>query len=672
MNFAVASAHAEAIDVSIYGEPSGPELMRVRLPETTGHVFHGYVPGLRPGTLYGLRAHGPYDRAHGHRFNPAKLLVDPYARALAGRTDSTAPSLLGDDPRDSAPFVQKAVVVATELAATAPLRTPLADTILYELHVKGFTARHPEVPEELRGTYSALATEPVLRYLQELGVTAVELLPVHAGCDEPAVRKRGLTNYWGYSPLAWMAPDARFSSGGDRGGQVAEFRDTVSALHAAGIEVILDVVFNHTCEGGLDGPTLSLRGLDNATYYRLHAGGAPADYTGCGNTIDARSLAVIRLWADALRVWVLEFGVDGFRFDLGATLGRVTHGFSARAPFFDVLLQDPVLSQVKLFSEPWDLGEHGYQLGGFPLGFSEWNGKFRDGMRRFWAGHEPSVRELGYRLTGSSDLFAGAARRPHASLNFVTAHDGFTARDLFTYEKKRNEANGEGNRDGSDQNHGNACGHEGETKDPVVQALRRKQVKNLLASLFVSQGVPMLMAGDERFRTQQGNNNAYCQDGPISWLDWDLGPEEQELLTFVRSLIALRKTHPVLRRTRFFLGEPIRGGSRKDVTWLRADGREITGADWGTERTVGFLLEGDATRTLDAGGKPVHADALLIYLHGADTALEVQLPESEHGAWVRVLDTAEDSVLGPVAQTVVLRPRSLVVLADPRKDESVG
>ncbi len=668
VNFAVFSAHADAIDVCIFGEPDGPELMRVRLPETTGHVFHGYVPGLRPGALYGLRAHGAFDPTQGHRFNPAKLLIDPYARALSGRTDPLSPTLKGNDPRDSAPFVQKCLVVAPKLVEPLRQRVPLADTILYELHVKGFTARHPDVPPELRGTYAALGTEPVLRHLRELGVNAVELMPVHAGCDEPAVRARGKTNYWNYSPLAFMAPDARFSSSGDRGGQVEEFRAAVAALHKAGIEVILDVVFNHTCEGGADGPTLSLRGLDQATYYWLNHGNL-VDMTGCGNTVDGRFLAVTRLWADALRTWVQEYGVDGFRFDLGVTLGRTTHGFSTRASFFDVLLQDPVISRVKLFSEPWDLGEHGYRLGDFPLGVSEWNGKFRDGVRRFWAGREPSVRELGYRLTGSSDLFVGAARRPQASLNFVTAHDGFTARDLFTYEQKRNEDNGEQNRDGTDANEGWNCGVEGETEDPAIAALRAQQVRNLLATLLVSQGVPMLVAGDEMGRTQRGNNNAYCQDNELSWVDWSLDAGAEELLAFTRRLVDLRKTHPVLRRTRFFLGEPIRGGDRKDVAWVRADGAEMTGPDWATERALGFLLEGDATRTLDARGHPVRADALLIYLNGARTPTEVVLPESEHGAWVRVLDTADVSGGGAVVgRTLSLAPLSVVVLADPRKE----
>jgi glycogen operon protein len=515
--------------------------------------------------------------------------------------------------------------------------------VIYETHVKGFTARHPEIDPAIRGTFAALGSEPAIAHLRALGVTAVELLPVHQAIDDVFLVEKGLSNYWGYATLGYFAPDNRFSSSGDRGQQISEFKTMVKRLHAAGIEVILDVVYNHTCEGNQIGPTLCFRGIDNQAYYWL---GEPrrfyTDFTGTGNTLDVRHPQVLKLIADSLRYWVTEMHVDGFRFDLASTLGRTTHGFSPRAPFFDIIHQDPILSRVKLIAEPWDVGLGGYQAGAFPIDWSEWNGKYRDTVRRFWAGHDRDVKELGFRLTGSSDLYQASGRRPYASVNFVTSHDGFTMRDLVSHERKHNEANGEGNRDGDPHNNSWNCGVEGETTDPKIRTLRRRQVRNLLTTLLLSQGVPMILGGDEIGRTQRGNNNAYCQDNELSWFDWDLDDERRGLLSFVQQLVAFRKAHPILRRRRFFQGARVRGSDYKDLAWLRPDGEEMQPHDWDLPvKVLGYLMSGDAVLAIDEDGHPVEDDNILVVLNGERERRTFRLPSIEWGAtWELVLDTA--------------------------------
>jgi len=661
VNFAVWSQHATAIDVCLFDPQSLRETSRIRLPETTAHVFHGYVPGLRPGVLYGYRAHGPWEPERGLRFNPAKLLVDPYARALAGRVEHKSAAITGHvqtangpridlarDLRDSAAGCPKSVVIddAFDWGNDRAPNVPWNESVVYEVHVKGFTARHPQIDPRIRGTFAGFAAEPAIEHLQKLGVTAVELLPIHQSLDDPFLVDKGLKNYWGYQTLGFFAPDNRFSSSGDRGGQVRELKEMVKRLHAAGIEVILDVVYNHTCEGNHLGPTLSLRGLDNLAYYWLQDQKRfYGDFTGTGNTLDVRHPQVLKLIADSLRYWVTEFHIDGFRFDLASTLGRTSRGFSQRAPFFDIVHQDPILSRVKLIAEPWDVGEGGYQVGGFPALWSEWNGKYRDNVRRFWAGYEPHLRELGFRVTGSSDLYQPGGRRPFASVNFITSHDGFTLRDLVSYERKHNEANGENNRDGDSHNNAWNCGAEGETANREIRITRDRQVRNLLTTLLLSQGVPMLLGGDELGRTQRGNNNAYCQDNEVSWFDWELDDDRRALLEFTRRLIAIRRDHPVLRRRRFFQGVHVRGSEFKDLAWFRADGEEMTRQDWDSEgRAVAFLLGGDAIPGVDDAGRPIEGDSLLVLLNGERAARMFRLPAVEWGAtWERLLDTAHDS-----------------------------
>ncbi|GAC1394710.1 MAG: glycogen debranching protein GlgX [Polyangiales bacterium] len=685
VNFAVFSEHAAWIDVCFFDEPRGPERRRIRLAERVGHVHHGYVHGVGPGQLYGLRAHGAWDPERGHRFNASKLLVDPYARALAGKADHGAP-LLGHDPRDpredlvrderdDAAGVPKAVVVDPSVPWEGDRRpaTPWEDTVLYELHVKGFTARHPDVEPEVRGSYSALAHPKVIAHLLELGVTAIELLPVHDALDDGFLVKKGLVNYWGYNTLGFFAPDARFSSAGDHGGQVREFKSMVKALHAAGLEVILDVVYNHTCEGNQLGPTLSLRGLDNASYYRLLPGKPRLyeDFTGCGNSLDTRHPYVLQLVLDSLRYWVEDMHVDGFRFDLATTLARETPGYDKRGGFLDAVHADPVLSRVKLIAEPWDVGHGGYQVGNFPTRWSEWNGKYRDGVRRYWHGLDAHVKDLGYRLTGSSDLYGHDGRRPQSSINFVTSHDGFTLHDLVRYRRKHNEANQEGNRDGDDHNNSHDHGVEGESTDEAIEELRDRQVRNFLATLLVSQGVPMLLAGDELGRTQGGNNNAYCQDNEVSWVDWDLDERRRGLLRFVKRMVQLRKAHPVLRRRRFFQGVHVRGSELKDLAWFRPDGREMSATDWDLpHRGVALLFGGDAIPYLDAHGAPVVDDSLLIVLNGERTSERFRLPAIEWAAYWEVLVDTEISeqyatVLpqsSAASTEIEVAPLSLVVL----------
>ena len=657
VNFSIYSEHATGVELCLFdGRGGDQQIARIRLTEQTDQVWHVHLPEIRPGQRYGYRVHGPYDPTNGHRFNPAKLLLDPYAKAI-DRTIRWSDTLFGYrvgagdadvscDTRDSAASIPKSVVVepAFTWGGDSPPRTPWEETVIYEVHVKGLTARHPDLPRELRGTYAGLASPPVVDYLRRLGITAVELLPVHQFVADKHLVERGLTNYWAYNSIGFFAPDVRYSSGRGLGQQVHEFKTMVKTLHDAGIEVILDVVYNHTGEGNHLGPTLCFRGIDNASYYRLVADDLChyMDYTGCGNTLNLTHPRTLQLIMDSLRYWVLEMHVDGFRFDLASTLARELHDVDRLGSFFDVIHQDPVLSQVKLIAEPWDLGEGGYQVGNFPVLWAEWNGMYRDTVRRFWRGDEGQVGALGYRLTGSSDLYGRGGRRPFASINFVTAHDGFTLRDLVSFNDKHNEANGEDNRDGSDGNLSWNCGVEGPTRDRAIEALRARQARNFLATLLLSQGVPMLCGGDEIGRTQRGNNNAYCQDNVLSWFDWRLDRAQGDLLAFTRDLIALRRRHPVLHRRQFFHGRRIRGSEVKDLTWFRPDGKEMTEEDWQNAHTrgLGLRLSGDALEEVDPRGERIVDDTLLLLLNAHHEPVPFVLPAHRRGVrWELVLDT---------------------------------
>jgi len=659
VSFALFSENATAVELCLFDAPGAArETARIRLTEQTDQVWHAYLPEARPGQLYGYRVHGPYEPRAGHRFNPAKLLLDPYAKAIAstvawsdtafGYTIGHVDGDLSKDDRDSAGAVPKCVVIdpAFSWGDDAPLRTPWHKTLIYELHVKGFTMKHPAVPTEVCGTYAAMTHPAVIEYLHRLGVTAVELLPVHQFISGKDMADRGLTNYWGYNSLGFLAPDVRYAASGTLGQQVAEFKTMVKTLHREGIEVILDVVYNHTGEGNHFGPTLSFRGIDNQAYYRLEPNNKRyyTDFTGCGNTLNMTHPRTLQLIMDSLRYWVLEMHVDGFRFDLASTLARELHEVDRLGAFFDIIHQDPVLSQVKLIAEPWDLGEGGYQVGNFPVLWAEWNGIYRDVVRGIWRGDDGLIDNLAYRLTGSSDLYERSGRRPHASINFITAHDGFTLRDLVSYNEKHNDANGEDNRDGHDHNISWNCGVEGETDDPQVLALRARQQRNFLATLLLSQGVPMLQAGDEIGRTQQGNNNAYCQDNELSWLDWNIDEAKRELLSFTRGLIRFFHEHPVLRRGKFFQGRPIRGSAAKDLTWFRLDGAEMTEADWMNEsaRTLAVRLAGDQIDEVDERGHRIVDDTLLILFNAYSEPLTFTLPDpGAKAAWDLVFDTRE-------------------------------
>ncbi|MCY0940011.1 glycogen debranching protein GlgX [Streptomyces antarcticus] len=665
-NFAVWAQGAEAVEVCLFDE--GGAETRCPLAELTHEIWHGFVPGVRPGQRYGFRVHGRWDPWTGARHNPAKLLLDPYARAVDG--DFTLPpevyghvrdwpqQYIADtvrDDRDSAPFVPKGVVVHDDddWADDVRPKTPWADSVIYELHVRGFTMRHPGIPEELRGTYAGLAHPAAIEHLTGLGVTAVELLPVHQFAHEDHLLRRGLRNYWGYNSVGYFAPHAGYSSSGTTGQQVGEFKRMVRALHAAGIEVILDVVYNHTAEAGELGPTLSLRGIDNRGYYRLQSDQRRySDYTGCGNTLHAGRPHVLRLITDSLRYWVTEMGVDGFRFDLAAALARSMHDVDMLSPFLAVIAQDPVLRRVKLIAEPWDVGSGGYQVGAFPPLWTEWNDRYRDAVRDFWRGALPDVRDLGYRLSGSSDLYAWGGRRPYASVNFVTAHDGFTLRDLVTYERKHNEANGEDGRDGTNDNRSWNCGAEGESDDARIGTLRRRQLRNLLTSLLLSTGVPMLVAGDEFGRTQGGNNNAYCQDNETGWVDWSLlaEPSWQQLLALTRRLIALRHTHPVLRRRAFFSGRPQGADGLRDLAWFTPAGSEMTERDWyAPAAALGMYLSGRDIPGRDERGRQVTDDSFLTLLHAGDRPARWVLPGAPWAErYELVLDTScEDQAAEP-------------------------
>jgi len=675
-NFSIWSPSASTVEVCLFDAQGGEH--RVRLGEQTFHIWHGYLPGINPGQRYGYRISGRDNPGPGLRFNPNKLLIDPYTRAIEGDFIDD-PSCYPDNNSDSAAFVPRSVVSLEDSFPWGNDRrpqTPWDDTIIYELHVRGFTAQHPGIPADLRGTYAGLAHPAAIGYLKDLGVTAVELLPVHHFVSEPALQRRGQRNYWGYNSIGFFAPHAAYATHTGRlgGNQVREFKAMVRALHAAGIEVILDVVYNHTGEGPPNGPMLSFRGIDNAGYYRLLPGDPNryADYTGCGNTFDVRTPAALQLMMDSLRYWVTEMHVDGFRFDLASALARSLHDVDKLSSFFDTIHQDPIISQVKLIAEPWDIGDGGYQVGEFPPLWTEWNGKYRDTVRDFWGSGHGGVRDLAYRLTGSSDLYADDGRLPLASINFITAHDGFTLRDLVSYVNKHNEANGEQNRDGTDDNRSINFGVEGETNDPSVNSLRLRQIRSMLTTLLLSTGAPMLVAGDERFRTQGGNNNAYVQDNPTSWLDWADSLPAEDLLGLTRRLIGLRKSSPVLRQRAFFEGRAVPGGDGcKDLAWFHPQGRELADADWfdSSLRTIGMYLDGRGLRHRDQRGRQIFDDSYLMLLHSGDDAIPFVLPGPPWAAsYIPVIDTGcpsgEPSSYAPLAPGIEhkLAARSVLLL----------
>jgi glycogen operon protein len=681
-NFALYSEHATAVELCLFDSAESElESYRIPLREQTDMVWHAFLPDIVPGQIYGFRVHGPYAPTEGHRFNSHKVLLDPYAKAIARETRWAdemwgyhvgAPQAdLSFDDRDNARFAPLATVVdeAFTWGDDRPPCIPWNKTIIYEMHVKGFTKLHPDVPENLRGTYAGLSSDAAIKYLKNLGITAVELLPVHEHIDDRHLVERGLVNYWGYNTLGFFAPEPQYASVAQSGDAVREFKTMVRNLHAAGIEVILDVVYNHTAEGNQLGPTLSFRGIDNAGYYRL----SPTepryymDYTGCGNTLNMRNPRVLQLIMDSLRYWIIDMRIDGFRFDLASTLARELHEVEMLGAFFDIIHQDPVISQVKLIAEPWDLGAGGYQVGNFPVLWSEWNGKYRDCIRHFWKGDGGVISEFATRFTGSSDLYEWSNRRPHASINFITAHDGFTLNDLVSYDHKHNEANGEDNRDGADDNISWNCGAEGPTDEPSVRELRERKKRSFLATLLLSQGAPMLLAGDELGNTQFGNSNAYCQDNEISWIDWKLEPEGEALLQFVRRVIALYGEQPVFHRRRFFHGRSIRGSDAPEISWFDPSGGEMSNDDWnnGYARCLGVRLAGGDI-DVDEHGESIHGDTMLI-LFNADHAntIPFKLPPPGNGhPWEMVFDTTEESSERgvKVSATYALQPCSMVVL----------
>ncbi|HVW28783.1 MAG TPA: glycogen debranching protein GlgX [Polyangiaceae bacterium] len=678
-NFAIFSRVATRVELCLFAA-DGTE-SRVDLLEVTGEVWHGYLPGCSPGRRYGFRVHGPFNPSEGHRCDPKKLLLDPYARAISGqfRWDDGALGAVtsaGPSSVDTAAYVPRCVV-------TSPFfvwgddrrpRTPWHKTVIYEAHVKGMTMLHPRVPEELRGTYAGLAHPVVIEHLKDLGVTAIELMPVHQFMHDERLVRLGLKNYWGYNSIGYFAPHNEYSSSGDAGEQVLEFKQMVKAMHEAGIEVLLDVVYNHTGEGGARGPTVCFRGLDNAAYYRTGQDKSTyVDYTGTGNSLNMRNPYVLQLVMDSLRYWVLEMHVDGFRFDLAAALARELHEVDRLSAFFDLIQQDPVISQVKLIAEPWDVGEGGYQVGNFPVLWSEWNGQYRDTVRDFWRGAERTLPEFANRFTGSSDLYASARRSPHASINFVTCHDGFTLRDLVSYNEKHNEANGEDNRDGEPHNRSWNCGVEGETDDPQILATRRRQRRNFLATLLLSQGVPMVLAGDELGRTQRGNNNAYCHDGPLSWVHWDM--VDAELRQFTRKLVAFRLAHPVLSRRRWFEGRSIRGSNLTDIGWFKPDGTEMSDQDWNVAfaRALGVFLNGDGIDFPGRSGEQIVDDSFYVLFNAGSSPIDFVIPQVlDHEPWRRVLDTTrgfiEDALRLPPRAKVTVDAHGLVLLMRPRAE----
>ena len=684
VNFALFSEHAEKVELCLFDAAGRRETQRIALRERTDQVWHGYLPEARPGQVYAYRVHGPWEPEQGHRFNPHKLIIDPYAKELLGavrwhdalygygiggkRED------LGMDRRDSAPYMPKCRVVDTAFTwgDDRPPDIPWHEMVIYEMHVRGFTMRHPGVPASERGTYAALSSGPSIEYLRRLGVTTVELMPVHAFVDDRHLVEKGLRNYWGYNTLGFFAPEPRYSASGSS----KEFKTMVKRLHSAGIEVIIDVVYNHSCEGNHLGPTLAFRGADNASYYRLVEGDRRhyMDYTGCGNTLNLEHPRVLQMVMDSLRYWVEVMHVDGFRFDLAPALARQGHTVQQFAGFFNVVRQDPVLGRVKLIAEPWDVGHGGYQVGNFPIGWAEWNDRYRDGMRAFWKGDGGLTGEFARRLTGSSDLYGRSGRRPFASVNFITAHDGFTLHDLVSYNDKHNEANGEDNRDGHDHNRSWNCGVEGPTEDPAIRALRERQKRNLLATLLLSQGVPMLLAGDERGRSQGGNNNAYCQDNETSWIDWSEDTAGRRLTEFVRMLLALRRSHRTFRRRDFFQGRPLHGSEVKDIHWLNPDGSEMNDAQWESAHAscLGVYLAGGNLGEPDRYGVPARDDDFLLLFNARHEDAPFTLPPAG-GDWHALLDTFNEDGLAASGRfapgsAFPLRARSFALLMRPVRD----
>lgn len=680
VNFALYSENATKVELCLF-DKKGKEKI-IDITDKTGHIWHVYVPGLKPGQLYGYRVDGPYEPENGHRFNRNKLLIDPNAKAITNspQWDSTLFGYeqgnenkdLSFNNDDSVASTARCVVVdqSFDWEGDKKPQTPLHKTIIYELHVKGFTKLNEKIPAEIRGTYAGLAHPETIKYLKELGITAVELMPVHYFPEDNMKKDKGLSNYWGYNTIGFFAPDVRYSSCGDNGGQVNEFKTMVKELHKAGIEVILDVVYNHTAEGNEMGPTLSFKGIDNSVYYRLCDDKRYyMDYTGTGNTLNARQPGVLRLIMDSLRYWILEMHVDGFRFDLASTLARGLHDVEKLGAFLDTIYQDPVISQVKLIAEPWDIGEGGYQVGNFPPGWSEWNGKYRDCMRDFWRGEENMLGQFAERFTGSSDLYKDDSRTPTASINFITAHDGFTLADLVSYNEKHNEANGEDNNDGINDNRSWNCGAEGRTEDEQIIALRKKQQRNFLATMLLSQGVPMLVAGDEVGKTQQGNNNAYCQDNAISWIDW--ANADEELLEFTQKVIHLYKSHPTFSRKRWFQGQKIRGGT-EDIAWFKMDGTQMDEQDWNTgfAKSVAIFLNGKCIRSRGQKGERITDDNFFLIFNAYEGELPYVLPEARYGsAWDVVLNTDNDGIASEgkdfkAGDTLSVAGRSVVVMKE--------
>jgi glycogen operon protein len=656
VNFALFSQNAEKVELCLFDESGRHERQRIVIRERTDDIWHCYLPEARPGLAYGYRVHGPYKPEEGHRFNPNKLLLDPYAKDLVGQlrwSDAlygyTVGSKRGDlsfDRRDSAPLMPKSRVLEPAFTWGDDRRPAISwqDMVIYELHVRGFTKTHPSVPERLRGIYAALCCAPVVDYLKRLGVTTVELLPVHSFINDRHLADKGLQNYWGYNTLGFFAPEPRYSASG----KVKEFKTMVKTLHSAGIEVILDVVYNHTCEGNQLGPTISLRGIDNAAYYITNADNRRYydDFSGCGNTVNIEHPRALQMLMDSLRYWVEEMHVDGFRFDLASALAREGGKVENLGGFFDAIRQDPTLNRVKLIAEPWDLGHGGYQVGNFPHGWAEWNDRSRDGMRGYWKGDSGLIGEVAQRLTGSQDLYGWSGKRSYTSINFVTAHDGFTLQDLVSYNDKHNEANGEDNRDGNNHNLSWNCGVEGPSDDPEILALRERQKRNLLATLLLSQGIPMLLAGDERSHTQQGNNNVYCQDNRLAWLDWTASPERDALLMFVQRLIALRRAHPSLRRSNFYEGKPQDGDVDKDLCWIKPDGTEMTPEEWndGNARCLAMMVSGGGISERGTRGQTLYDDDFLLLLNSHHAEIAFALPPVRDSEWLLLLDTATQTV----------------------------
>jgi isoamylase len=690
VNFALYADNATGVELCLFNSSDDPQAAAtIKIIERTHQIWHVFLPGIKPGQLYGYRVYGPYKPEEGHRYNHHKLLIDPYAKAVAGIiewNDALFGYEIGHPDEDlsfstldSAPFIPKSVVIDNHFdwGDDKSPKTAYHKTIIYETHVKGFTQLHPDIPEELKGTYAGIAHPVTIGYLKSLGITAIELMPVHQFISDRHLHEKGLSNYWGYNTIGFFAPDARYSSSGVTGEQVTEFKQMVKNLHEAGIEIYLDVVYNHTAEGNHKGPTLSFRGIDNVAYYRLmEEKRYYKDYTGTGNTLNANLPNVLRLLMDSLRYWILEMHVDGFRFDLAATLARELHEVDRLSAFFDIIHQDPVISQAKLIAEPWDVGEGGYQVGKFPPGWVEWNGKYRDCIRDFWRGADSMLGEFALRFTGSPDLYESDYRKPTASVNFITAHDGFTLNDLVSYNEKHNAENGEDNNDGESHNRSWNCGHEGATENPEIQALRQQQKRNLLTTLFLSQGVPMLLAGDEISRTQQGNNNAYCQDNEVSWINW--ASADTELLDFTRKLIGLRKNHPVLCRRRWFQGQRIKGTGVEDIAWFLPDASEMTEEHWNNDfaKSLAVYLNGHGIHWVGPKGERIVDDNFYIILNAHFEELDYVLPPAKYGKqWSKILDTSygfDGKEPFAASGKITVKGRSIVVLSGPVNIKSSG